>query len=178
MSGLFTRNRVIGLLIAAVVAVIDQVSKWYIVGPLNLRRVGHIDLLPFFDFTYTENRGVSLGMFQANSMETRWALVALTAGIALVVLVWLMRERKLGDIAGLSLILGGALGNIRDRFELGYVIDFADLHIGTFRPFMIFNIADAAITFGVLIILARSLLVRDKDDTQSGDIPRGEAHDA
>lgn len=178
MSGLFTRNRVIGLAIAAVVALIDQVSKWYIVGPLDLRRVGHIDLLPFFDFTYTENRGVSLGMFQANSMETRWALVALTAGIALVVLVWLMREKKLGDIAGLSLILGGALGNIRDRFELGYVIDFADLHIGTFRPFMIFNIADAAITFGVLIILARSLLVRDKDDTQSGDIPRGEAQDA
>ncbi len=178
MSGLFTRNRVIGLAIAAVVALIDQVSKWYIVGPLDLRRVGHIDLLPFFDFTYTENRGVSLGMFQANSMETRWALVALTAGIALVVLVWLMREKKLGDIAGLALILGGALGNIRDRFELGYVIDFADLHIGTFRPFMIFNIADAAITFGVLIILARSLLVRDKDDTQSGDIPRGEAQDA
>lgn len=178
MSGLFTRNRVIGLAIATIVALIDQVSKWYIVGPLDLRRVGHIDLLPFFDFTYTENRGVSLGMFQANSMETRWALVALTAGIALVVLVWLMRERKLGDIAGLALILGGALGNIRDRFELGYVIDFADLHIGTFRPFMIFNIADAAITFGVLIILARSLLVRDKDDTQSGDMPRGEAQDA
>lgn len=178
MSGLFTRNRVIGLAIAAVVALIDQVSKWYIVGPLDLRRVGHIDLLPFFDFTYTENRGVSLGMFQANSIETRWALVALTAGIALVVLVWLMREKKLGDIAGLALILGGALGNIRDRFELGYVIDFADLHIGTFRPFMIFNIADAAITFGVLIILARSLLVRDKEDTQSGDMPRGEAQDA
>ena len=178
MSGLFTRNRVIGLIIAAIVALIDQVSKWYIVGPLDLRRVGHIDLLPFFDFTYTENRGVSLGMFQANSMETRWALVALTAGIALVVLVWLMREKKLGDIAGLALILGGALGNIRDRFELGYVIDFADLHIGTFRPFMIFNIADAAITVGVLIILARSLLVRDKDDTQSGDMPRGEAQDA
>ena len=178
MSGLFTRNRLIGLLIAAFVAVIDQVSKWYIVGPLDLRRVGHIDLLPFFDLTYTENRGISLGMFQANSMETRWALVALTAGIAAVVLVWMMREKKLGEIAGLALILGGALGNIRDRYELGYVIDFADLHIGTFRPFMIFNIADAAITVGVLIILARSLLVRDKDDTQSGDIPRGEAQDA
>lgn len=178
MSGLFTRNRVIGLLLAAFVAVIDQVSKWYIVGPLDLRRVGHIDLLPFFDLTYTENRGISLGMFQANSMETRWALVALTAGIAAVVLVWMMREKKLGEIAGLALILGGALGNIRDRYELGYVIDFADLHIGTFRPFMIFNIADAAITIGVLIILARSLLVREKDDTQSGDIPRGEAQDA
>lgn len=178
MSALFTRNRLIGLAIAALVALVDQATKLYVVGPLALRQVGHIDLLPFFDLTYTENRGVSLGMFQASNMETRWLLVLVTAGIALVVLVWMMRERMLGEIAGLALILGGALGNIKDRYELGYVIDFADFHIGTFRPFLIFNIADAAITIGVVIILVRSLLVRDKGDTQAGDSPRGEAQDA
>ncbi len=178
MSGLFTPARLIGLALAALVAIVDQVVKWYVIGPLALRQVRHIDLTSFFDLTYTENRGVSLGMFEASSMETRWALVAVTAGIALVVLVWMMREKKLGDIAGLALILGGAIGNIRDRYELGYVIDFADFHIGGFRPFLIFNIADAAITVGVVIILARSLLVRDKDDTQAGDAPRGEAQDA
>jgi signal peptidase II len=90
----------------------------------------------------------------------------------------MMREKDMGEIAGLALILGGALGNIRDRFELGYVIDYADFHIGTFRPFLIFNIADAAITIGVVIILARSLLVRDKADTETGDAPRGERQDA
>lgn len=174
MSGLFTRNRLIGLAIAAVIALVDQAVKLYVIGPLALRQVGHIDLLPFFDLTYTENRGVSLGMFEASNMETRWLLVAVTALIAGVVLVWMMRERLLGEIAGLALILGGALGNIRDRFELGYVIDYADFHIGTFRPFLIFNIADAAITIGVVIILARSLLVRDKGDTETGDSPRGE----
>lgn len=178
MSGLFTRNRLIGLVIAAIVALVDQAVKLYVIGPLMLRQVRHIDLLPFFDLTYMENKGVSLGMFQANNMETRWLLVLLTAGIAVVVLVWMMRERKLGDIAGLALILGGALGNIRDRFDLGYVIDYADFHIGTFRPFLIFNIADAAITIGVVIILARSLLVRDKADTQTGELPRGEQQDA
>lgn len=178
MTGLFTRNRLIGLAIAAIVAIVDQAMKLYVIGPLALRDVGRIDLLPFFDLTYTENRGVSLGMFQASNMETRWLLVALTAGIAIVVLVWLMRERKFGDIAGLALILGGALGNIRDRYDLGYVIDYADLHIGSFRPFLIFNIADAAITIGVVIILARSVLVRDKADTQTGDVPRGEQQDA
>lgn len=178
MTGLFTQSRLIGLALAAIIAIVDQVVKMYVVGPLALRQVGRIDLLPFFDLTYTENRGVSLGMFQANSMETRWALVALTAGIAVVVLVWMMREKKFGDIAGLALILGGALGNIRDRFELGYVIDYADFHIGDFRPFLIFNIADAAITIGVVIILARSLLVRDKEDTETGEAPRGERHDA
>lgn len=164
MSGLFTRNRLIGLALAAFVAGIDQVVKWYVVGPLRLREVGQIDLLPFFDLTYMENRGISLGMLQATNMEMRWLLVGLTAVIALVVVVWLMREKALGDILGLALILGGAIGNIRDRYDLGYVIDYADLHIGTFRPFLIFNIADAAITIGVVIILARSLLVRDKGD--------------
>lgn len=178
MSALFTRNRLIGLAIAAFVALIDQAVKMYVVGPLALRKVGRIDLLPFFDLTYTENRGVSTGLLEANTMEMRWALVALTAGIAIVVLVWMMREKKFGDIAGLALILGGALGNIRDRYELGYVIDYADFHIGSFRPFLIFNIADAAITIGVVIILARSLLVRDKEDTQTGDVPRGEQQDA
>ncbi|MDC8753819.1 signal peptidase II [Erythrobacter sp. sf7] len=178
MSALLTRNRIIGLVIAAFIALIDQAVKLYVVGPLALRQVGNIDLLPFFDLTYTENRGISLGMLQATDMETRWLLVAMTAVIALIVLVWMMREKALGDIFGLALILGGALGNIRDRYDLGYVIDYADFHIGDFRPFLIFNIADAAITIGVVIILARSLFVRDKEETESGDAPRGETNDA
>src|SRR3546814_10615493 len=88
----------------------------------------------------------------------------MTGAIALFVFVWIMRERKLGDIAALSLVLGGAAGNIRDRFMYGFVIDYADLHFGEWRPFLIFNLADAAITIGVLIILARSLLSREKPD--------------
>ena len=72
------------------------------------------------------------------------------------------REKLRGDVLALSMVLGGALGNIVDRVRYGYVVDYADLHFGTFRPFLIFNIADAAITIGVLIILARSLLMREK----------------
>jgi signal peptidase II len=178
MSGLVTRNRLIGLALAALIVIIDQAVKWYVIKVLSLREVGHVDLLSFFDFTYTENRGISLGLLEATSMESRWLLVAMTAAIAVVVLVWMMREKLLGDIAALALILGGALGNIRDRFEFGYVIDYADFHIGDFRPFLIFNIADAAITIGVVIILARSLLVRDKDATDTGDTPRGETDNA
>lgn len=171
MHNLFTRNRVIGLAIAAVIFVVDQAIKWYLLGPLKLRLQpeGKIDLLPFFDLRYTENLGISLGLLQATSQEMRWILVALTALIALVVLVWMFRERLMGEIFGLSLILGGALGNIVDRSTLGYVVDYADFHIGTFRPFLIFNLADAAITIGVVIILARSFFVRD--DARNADAP-------
>ncbi|WP_428028467.1 signal peptidase II [Altererythrobacter sp.] len=162
MNALFTRNRIIGLAFAALVFGLDQFVKWLVIAPLRLREVGVIELLPFFDLRYTENFGVSLGMLQATSMEMRWLLVAVTAMIALVVLVWMFREKTLPDILGLAMILGGALGNILDRFGLGYVIDYADFHIGDFRPFLIFNVADAAITIGVVIILARSFFVREK----------------
>ena len=174
VSSLFTRNRLIGLGFAAFVAAIDQLIKWYVIGPLNLRNVRNIDLLPFFDLTYVENRGISLGMLQATNMEMRWLLVGMTALIGLVVLIWMMREKILGDILGLAFILGGAIGNIYDRYVFGYVIDYADLHIGTFRPFLIFNVADAAITIGVVIILARSLFVREKDEETGAEEPQTE----
>lgn len=162
------RNRLIGLFLAVGIFAVDQYVKYLMVGPLQLRARGVIDLLPFFDLRWTQNFGVSLGMFTATSMEMRWALVAVTGLIALVVTVWMLREKLFGDIVGLALILGGALGNIKDRYELGYVIDYADLHIGEFRPFLIFNIADAAITIGVLLILARSFFARDKKtDTET-----------
>jgi signal peptidase II len=95
-------------------------------------------------------------------------LVGLTAAIAVLVAVWAWRERALGDIAALGLVLGGAIGNIADRAGRGYVVDFLDLHFGAYRPFLIFNLADAAITVGVLIVLARSFLSRDKRANPAG----------
>ena len=165
------RNRLIGVAIAFAIYAADQVVKWWVDGPLGLKsQHDKMDLLPFFDFYRIHNYGVSLGMFEATSPETRWLLVGVTALIALLVTVWMFREKLLGDILGLSLILGGALGNIKDRYELGYVLDYADFHIGDFRPFLIFNIADAAITIGVVIILARAFFMSDKevDDMMDG----------
>lgn len=163
MTGFFSRNRVIGLVIAAVIFAVDQWVKWLVAGPLALAREGdHLDLLEFFDLTRTHNYGVSLGMFTATSLEMRWGLVAITSLIALVVLVWMFREKRFLDILPLGLVLGGAIGNIRDRATFGYVLDYADFHIGEWRPFLIFNIADAAITVGVAIILVRALFLREK----------------
>ena len=164
------RNRSIGLVFAAAIYALDRWIKALVDGPLGLRSEGaHLDLLPFFDLTRTHNFGVSLGMFTATSPEMRWGLVGVTGLIALVVFVWLLRERLLPDILGLGMILGGALGNIQDRVRMGFVLDYADFHIGTFRPFLVFNVADAAITIGVLIILARALFMREKPPAPQGE---------
>src|SRR3546814_2573784 len=107
----------------------------------------------------------------------RWILVAVTAIVAAAVAFWMTREKAKGDVIALALILGGAIGNILDRIRFGYVVDFADLHFGTFRPFLIFNVADACITIGVLLLVARALLLREKDPSAAERSTDGAATD-
>lgn len=165
------RNRALGAAFAFALFGLDQLVKYWVTGPLGINEIGDVrEIVPFFDLRYTRNYGISMGMLQATSDTMRWALVAVTCLIALVVTIWMMREHRGGEILPLSLILGGALGNIRDRVQVGYVVDFADLHFGDFRPFFIFNVADAAISIGVAIMLARALLVRDKPAEPAPDI--------
>ncbi|MEA1015438.1 signal peptidase II [Sphingomonas sp. LY54] len=161
-------QRVLALVIAAFVFALDQITKWIVIDLLRLPQRGVVDLLPFFDLRWVENHGVSMGFLTASSDTGRWLLVAMTAAIASAVAVWLWREKNRADAIALSLVLGGALGNIVDRARYGYVADFADLHFGEWRPFLIFNVGDAAITIGVLLLLVRALLTRD------GKAPRKE----
>jgi signal peptidase II len=140
--------------------VVDQLTKWIVVGPLRLQERFQIELLPIFNLTWTENRGISLGLGQAETDTQRWLLVGGTAIIAILVGWWITREKQRGDQLALAMVLGGALGNIVDRIRFGYVVDFLDLHFGDFRPFLVFNVADAAISIGVVILLLRALLVR------------------
>jgi signal peptidase II len=163
------KNRSFAFSIAIAVFVVDQLVKWFVTGPLNLNRLGdQLVLLPIFNLTYTENQGISLGLLNATNPVGRWMLVALTGAIALAVAFWIGREANRYDRAALGLVLGGALGNILDRIRFGYVVDFADLHFGEFRPFLIFNVADAAITIGVVILLLRAFLSR-KDNREGHD---------
>jgi len=157
-------NRPLGLAAAAVTLILDQIIKYVVTFPLALQSRGEdgIDILPFFRLHWLENRGVSMGFLHADNSVMRWVLVSMTALIATVVAVWMWREKARADALALGLVLGGALGNIADRVRLGFVVDYADLHIGEWRPFLIFNLADAAITIGVLILLARALLLREK----------------
>ena len=156
------RKASLGFAVAALVFFLEQITKWIVLGPLDLRNTQVVEILPFFRLWYTENHGISLGLFQASSDAMRWVLVLVTAAIAVGVAWWIGREEKRWDQIALGMVLGGALGNILDRVRHGYVVDFADLHFGDFRPFFIFNVADAAISIGVAILLLRAFLVKDR----------------
>ena len=154
-------SRLLGFGVAIAILLLDQLSKWFIMGPMQLRERMIVTILPFFDLRWVENYGVSMGFLVAGSNAERWMLVGMTGLIACAIVVWIWREKAKTDIVALGLVLGGAIGNIADRSRLGYVADFLDLHIRDWHPFLVFNVADAAITMGVLLLVVRALLVRD-----------------
>ncbi|MEG3181116.1 signal peptidase II [Sphingomonas sp. LT1P40] len=165
------RTRTIGFAIAALIFIVDQAMKAWVVEGLGLSYPGAVhEVLPFFDLRFVANIGVSLGLLPAETSTMRWGLVLLTAAIAGGVAWWMVKEQQRQDILALSLVLGGALGNIVDRVRFGYVVDYADLHFGEWRPFLVFNVADAAITIGVLILLIRALFVREKPKAEAAPV--------
>ena len=155
MTGV-TRSGWLAFGVAAIVILLDQALKHWVVTGLGLT-VG--ESRPMFwplSFTLVRNDGISFGFFQTHAPWTRWALAAFSLAVSLVLALWVMRsERALTGLAA-GLILGGALGNLIDRVRLGAVVDFVDIHPLVFP--WIFNIADSGITVGVVILLAESLL--------------------
>ena len=161
----------LGFAVALVVLILDQLVKWGVTHPLGINQIGdQLVLLPIFNFTYVENEGISLGLLNAANPIGRWLLVGLTAAIAVGVAIWIGRERNRVDRIALGMVLGGALGNILDRVRFGYVVDFADLHFGDFRPFLVFNVGDAAISIAVVILLLRAFVARK--DHREGPEPK------
>lgn len=156
------RHRLTGFVLAAIIFIVDQLVKAWVVGPMEINAIGDArEILPFFDLRFVPNVGISLGLLPADGPFMRWSLVILTAAIAVGVGVWMTRETARADLIALGMVLGGAIGNILDRIRFGYVVDYADLHFGDWRPFLVFNVADAAITIGVLVLLVRAFLTRD-----------------
>ena len=163
------KSRSWALSAAAFIFIADQLSKWLVTGPLQLQAVRQIAILPIFNLTWTENRGISLGLLTADGETGRWLLVTMTAIIAGGIAWWITHEHKRGDQVALGMVLGGALGNILDRVRFGYVVDFCDLHFGDWRPFLVFNVADAAISIGVIILLLRAFLAKPKAPEETID---------
>ncbi|MFW2831472.1 signal peptidase II [Sphingomonas sp. ID0503] len=158
-------------LIALLVFLADQLVKYWVTEVVRLRAAGLIEILPIFNLRWVENPGVSMGFLTAETDFHRWLLVIMTGLIAFGVFVWIMRERSRAEAMILGAVLGGALGNILDRARLGYVVDYADLHFGGWQPFYVFNVGDAAISIGVVLLLYRAVFAK-------GDKPGSEVRDA
>lgn len=144
-----------GLLLAVAVIALDQASKWWILlfvmNPPQL-----IEILPIFNLVLTWNRGVSFGLFDTNSSASPWILSILAVTIVAVLLHWMRRaEGRLIPLA-LGLIVGGAIGNVIDRMVHGAVVDFLDVHWGTYH-WPAFNVADSGITVGAVLLIVDSL---------------------
>ena len=142
ISGAIRRNRAYGYVLALLVFVArpgDQVGG-HLSAPAPVRR--EIEIAALLQPAWVENTRRLAGPAHAPTARRRagcWS--ALTSAIALFVAVWLWREKRRDDAVGAGLVLGGALGNIVDRVRFGYVVDFADLHFGEWRPFLVFNVA-------------------------------------
>ena len=159
--------RAAGLAFATLVLILDQLIKWAMLFPIGLPDRESIELLPIFRLIFVANQGVSMGFLTADGQVARWLLTALTAAIAVGVAVWLWRETSRVDALALGAILGGALGNIADRVRFGYVVDFLNLHFGAWSPFLVFNVGDAGISLGIVILVMRALFPRRRPSEEA-----------
>ena len=140
-----------GILLALVIAALDQASKWWIVETV-MRPPRVIPVTDFFNLVLGLNRGVSFGMLDMQSPMGRWILAGLALAITAALLVWMWRADKRLVTGALGLIVGGAMGNIIDRVMVGAVVDFLDFHWAGFH-WPAFNIADIAITSGAAVLI-------------------------
>ena len=157
----------LGLPVAALLLAADQASKWWVLDILrlpDLRTLPLLQLGPFgLDLTMVWNRGVTFGLLSGDGPLNHLILAVLAAGIALVLLRWLLRAETAAVAVALGAVIGGAVGNVIDRLRFGAVVDFVDAHVtlssGDWHWY-VFNIADAGIVCGVAILLADALFRR------------------
>lgn len=161
-----TKNWPAFLVVMAVVMA-DQASKAWVMGNArfnapaclsDLSQCGKIEISGIFDLTMVWNFGMSFGMFQSDGIG-RWIMSALMIIIAIGFAVWLLRSQSWLLSLALSLVIGGAIGNVIDRIRYGAVVDFLDFS-GLHFPY-VFNVADAAVSVGALLLFLDQFLLSD-----------------
>ena len=158
-----------------IIVILDQWTKWLILNEPKFnalgcldrtRRCGQVEVVSFFDLTMVWNRGISFGIGQSEGLM-RWFLVLMTTGIAIGFTVWLFKATRRFTGIALALVIGGAFGNVIDRIRFGAVVDFLDFS-GILRPYFfnyVFNVADAAISVGAVLLFADQFLMSREEKT-------------
>jgi signal peptidase II len=175
------QNRILqrqsGLLMAAVVLILDQASKWWVLtllqpclqgeqGPACAAPSPFIAVTGFFNLVMTWNRGVSFGLLTHEADFMPLLLIALALAISLVLMLWLWRSFRWLEVMAIGMVIGGALGNVVDRLRFGAVADFLDVHVAGWH-WPAFNVADSCIVIGVGLLLLDGLLTRPQPGGQS-----------
>ena len=157
----------LGLAIALIAILIDQLSKWWIlVKVMNPPKI--VQVTQNFNLVLTWNRGVSFGLFNDQGNWGVWIFSTLALIIVVILVFWLRRaETKLISVA-LGLIIGGALGNVIDRINHTAVVDFLDFYIGKFH-WPAFNAADSFITVGATVLIVDSLFARKNNNSDANN---------
>lgn len=157
-----------GLILAVIIVVLDQLSKWWVVERV-MRPEGVVDtpffsptrieVLPFFDLVMAWNRGVSFGIFNNDGRWNALALSVLSVAIAIGLVVWMRKSTTTLVTLALGGIIGGALGNVVDRVRWGAVADFLDVHVMGYH-WPAFNLADSAISVGAVLLVLDALFTK------------------
>jgi len=151
----------LGLPVTAVVLAADQASKWWILDILRLPEIVNLPLVGLgsagLDLTMVWNRGVTFGLLAGDNPWHHLVLAVLAIGIAAFLLRWMARAETWPVAVALGAVVGGAVGNVIDRVRFGAVVDFIDVHVAGWHWY-VFNIADAAIVCGVIVLVADSVL--------------------
>jgi len=155
--------KIIYFAIAIVTIIVDQITKW--IASSNLAMHDPVPVMPSFNFTLMHNYGAAFSFLSDAGGWQRWFFTIVAAVISVVLIVWIARlkthEKWLG--IGLSLVLGGAIGNLIDRVNYGYVVDFIQWYYDRFY-WPAFNIADSAIFIGTAILLLSTFFTKDEQE--------------
>ena len=144
--------------VTALVIVLDWFTKQRVSEALELYRP--VEVFSWLNIMLAHNYGAAFSFLSDAGGWQRWFFIVLASVVSLVLLVWLLRlpRREWVTGLGLALVLGGAIGNLVDRIQLGYVVDFIDVHFGGWH-YPAFNVADSAITCGVILLLLDALVL-------------------
>ncbi len=138
--------------LSVIIIILDQWSKLSVTAAMQLYE--SIQIMPYFNLTYVRNEGAAFSFLSDAGGWQRWLFAGLASIISIMITVWIVRLKKqeLLLAVALSLVLGGAIGNLIDRVAYGYVIDFLDVYYED-KHWPAFNVADSAICVGVFLML-------------------------